>query len=84
VSGPIIPHLRRSAWAGALLDGVNVAALALMAGVTWQLAQKAIVDPLTAVLAALGAVLLLRFRLNSVWLILLGGLVGLAYKSAAG
>ncbi len=84
VSGPIIPHLRRSAWAGALLDGVNVAALALMAGVTWQLAQRAIVDPLTAVLAALGAVLLLRFRLNSVWLILLGGLVGLAYKSAAG
>ena len=84
VSGPIIPHLRRSAWAGALLDGVNVAALALMAGVTWQLAQKAIVDPLTAVLAALGAVLLLRFRLNSVWLILLGGLVGLAYKSAVG
>jgi chromate transporter len=84
VSGPIIPHLRRSAWAGALLDGVNVAALALMAGVTWQLAQKAIVDPLTAVLAALGAVLLLRFRLNSVWLVLLGGLVGLAYKSAAG
>ena len=84
VSGPLIPHLRRSAWAGALLDGVNVAALALMAGVTWQLAQRAIVDPLTAVLAALGAVLLLRFRLNSVWLILLGGLVGLAYKSAAG
>lgn len=84
LSGPIIPHLRRSAWAGALLDGVNVAALALMAGVTWQLAQRAIVDPLTAVLAVLGAGLLLRFNLNSAWLVLLGGLVGLAYKSAAG
>jgi chromate transporter len=84
VSGPIIPHLRRSAWAGALLDGVNVAALALMAGVTWQLAQKAIVDPLTAILAALGAALLLRFSLNSAWLVLLGGLVGLAYKWAGG
>ncbi len=84
ISGPIIPHLRRSAWAGALLDGVNVAALALMAGVTWQLAQEAIVDPLTAALAALGAALLLRFSLNSAWLVLLGGLVGLAYKSLAG
>jgi chromate transporter len=84
VSGPIIPHLRRSAWAGALLDGVNVAALALMAGVTWQLAQRAIVDPLTAALAVLGAGLLLRFNLNSAWLVLLGGLVGFAYKSAAG
>ena len=84
VSGPVIPHLRRSPWAGALLDGVNVAALALMAGVTWQLAQKAIVDPLTGVLAALGAALLVRFRLNSAWLVLLGGLVGLAYKSIAG
>ena len=84
VSGPIIPHLRRSPWAEALLDGVNVAALALMAGVTWQLAQKAIVDPLTGVLAALGAALLVRFRLNSAWLVLLGGLVGLAYKSIAG
>ncbi len=84
LSGPIIPHLRRSPWAGALLDGVNVAALALMAGVTWQLAQEAIVDPLTAALAALGAALLLRFSLNSAWLVLLGGLVGLAYKSATG
>jgi chromate transporter len=55
-----------------------------MAGVTWQLAQKAIVDPLTGVLAALGAALLVRFRLNSAWLVLLGGLVGLAYKSIAG
>jgi chromate transporter len=63
---------------------VNVAALALMAGVTWQLAQNAIVDPLTGVLAALGAALLVRFRLNSAWLVLLGGLVGLAYKSIAG
>jgi chromate transporter len=84
VSSPIIPHLRGSRWAGALLDGVNVAALALMAGVTWQLGREAVVDPVTAGLAALGAILLLRFNLNSVWLVLLGGLVGLAYKSVTG
>lgn len=84
VSGPIIPYLRHSPWAGALLDGVNVAALALMAGVTWQLARGAIVDPLTGVLAALGAVLLVRFNVNSVWLVLLGALAGFAYKAVAG
>jgi chromate transporter len=84
VSGPIIPRLRRSPWTAALLDGVNVAALALMAGVTWQLAQKAIVDPLTGALAVLGAALLLRFNVNSAWLVLLGGAVGLLYKSTVG
>ena len=84
VSSPLIPRLRRSPWASALLDGVNVGALALMAGVTWQLAQNAIVDAPTAVLAFLGAALLLRFNLNSVWLVLLGGLFGLAYKAATG
>ncbi len=84
LSSPLIPRLRRSPWAGALLDGVNIAALALMAGVTWQLARDAIVDPLTGVLAVLGAALLLRFNLNSVWLVLLGGLAGFAFKAAAG
>lgn len=84
VSGPIIPHLRRWPWTGALLDGVNVAALALMAGVTWQLGRAAVVDPLTAVLAVLGAVMLVKFNVNSVWLVLLGGLTGLAYKAITG
>lgn len=77
-SHPFVPRLRRSAWAGALLDGVNVGSLALMAGVTWQLARTAIVDPLTASLAAASAVLLIGFRVNSTWLVLCGGLVGLA------
>ncbi|HEV8190205.1 MAG TPA: chromate efflux transporter [Ktedonobacterales bacterium] len=39
--------LRRSPWTRPMLDGVNVAALALMAGVTLQLGQAALVDPLT-------------------------------------
>ena len=34
---PIVPRLRRSHWMRSFLDGVNVAALGLMAGVTWQL-----------------------------------------------
>lgn len=77
--GPLIPRLRHSYLMASLLDGVNVAALGLMAAVTWQLAQAAIVDWLTALLAIVAAVLLLRFKINSVWLVLGGALVGLIY-----
>lgn len=78
LSGPIVPRLRRSLIAGAALDGVNVASLALMAVVTAQLATAAIVDPLTVALAAVSAILLLRFRVNSAWLVLGGAAIGLA------
>ncbi len=74
---PLVPRLRRYPWTAALLDGVNVAALGLMAGVAWQLGRDAIVDPLTALLALAAAVLLIRFRVNSAWLVLGGGAIGI-------
>jgi len=77
VSGPLVPRLRRSGLAGAVLDGINVASLALMATVTWQLGRAALVDAWTVGLALLSAVLLLRFRLNSAWLVLGGSLAGI-------
>jgi chromate transporter len=77
LSGPLVPRLRRSAIAGAFLDGVNLASLALMAVVTAQLARAAIVDVPTGLLAAGSAVLLLRFRVNSSWLVLGGAAAGL-------
>jgi chromate transporter len=77
LSGPLVPRLRRSPTAGAVLDGVNVASLALMAVVTWELARAALVDPLTVVMALASVVLLLRFRFNSAWLVLGGAVIGL-------
>src|SRR5208283_1512315 len=74
VSGPLIPRLRKSAVAGAFLDGVIVASLALMAVVTWRLGRDALIDPITALLALGSAILLIRFRLNSLWLLLGGAL----------
>jgi chromate transporter len=68
-SGRLVPHLRRSAWAGAALDGVVVASLALMAAVSLQLARAALVDALTVTLAVASAVALIRFRVNTAWLI---------------
>ncbi len=76
ISGPLVPRLRRSAAAGAILDGVNVASLALMATVTWYLGRDAIIDVPTLGLALIGAALLLRFKLNSAWLVAGGAAVG--------
>src|SRR5579871_2395758 len=77
LSGPLVPRLRKSPLVRAFLDGVNVASLALMAAVTWELGRAAIVDGLTVALALVSAVLLLRFRVNSVWLALGGAAAGL-------
>jgi chromate transporter len=84
VSGPLVPRLRRSPAAGAALDGVNVASLALMAVVAAQLAGAALVDPLTLALAAASALLLVRFRVNSAWLVLGGAAIGLASTAGRG
>ena len=84
ISGPLIPLIRRSTTAGAFLDGVNVASLALMAAVTYQLGHSAIVDWLTASLVIASAVLLLRFRINSAWLVLGGAVIGVAARLAMG
>ena len=80
LSGPLVPRLRRSPTAGAVLDGVNVASLALMAVVTWELGRAALIDPLTVVMAALGVLLLVHLRVNSAWLVLGGAVIGLASR----
>ena len=77
ISGPIIPRLRNSVLAGAFLDDVNAASLALIAVVTLQLGFDSLRDPLSIILALASAVLLLRFKLNSTWLILGGAIIGL-------
>ena len=89
LSGPLIPRLRRWRWTAALLDGVNVASLGLMAAVTLQLARAALFDDpmrlfgspaasLVAVALAVAAtVALLRYRINSIWLVAGGAGVGL-------
>jgi chromate transporter len=80
VSAPWIPRLRRSPLARAILDGVNVGAVAVMAVVSWQIARTAVRDPTTIAILFVAAVVLLRTRVNSVWLILGGGLVGWAVR----
>ncbi|HZY65416.1 MAG TPA: chromate efflux transporter [Rubrobacteraceae bacterium] len=83
-TGPIIPRLRRSTVMSNLLDGLNVTYLALMAGVTWQLGRNAIVDPFSALLALAALFLLIRFKVNTAWLVIGGGALGFLYRSVTG
>ncbi|MCZ7650290.1 MAG: chromate efflux transporter [Thermoanaerobaculia bacterium] len=76
ISGPLVPRLRASRRASAILDGVNAASLALMALVTFELARAAVSGGVALALAAATALLLFRFRVNSAWLVLGGALAG--------
>ena len=77
ISGPLIPRIRSSPIASAFLDGVIVASLALMAFVTYQLGVSALIDIATLSLTLVCLVLLIRFHVNSVWLVILGAAVGI-------
>jgi chromate transporter len=74
-SGPLIPWLRKHAAAGAFLDGLNVASLALMALVAIQLGRGALVDLRSIAIAAVTAGAL-ALRVNTVWLVLAGAAAG--------
>ncbi len=76
----ILPSIRKTWWAGALLDGVNVSALGLMAAVTYQLGRAAIIDWFTIALTIVTLIIVLKVKINSTWLILGGALLGAGYK----
>ena len=80
ISNPIIPRIRSSPWASALLNGVNVASLGLMAAVTIELARAAVFDLVTISVALCALFLLIRFKINSLWLVIGGAVIGIAYR----
>lgn len=84
ISNPLLPRIRQSLWAGALLDGVNVASLGLMAAVTVVLAQAALIDPVTIMVALVALALLIRYKLNSMLLVFAGALIGIGYRLITG
>jgi chromate transporter len=80
ITNPWIPKLRRSIWASGFLDGVNAASLGLMAVVTYSLTTTALVDWFTVTLSLLSAIALFYWQLNSAWLIIFGGIMGLIWQ----
>ncbi|MGB2678954.1 MAG: chromate efflux transporter [Candidatus Acidiferrum sp.] len=72
-----LPKLRKSPVAGAFLDGVNAAAVALMAYVGWQFARASLMNVPGAALAIVSGVLVFRYKVNSAWLVLGGASAGI-------
>jgi chromate transporter len=78
--GAFAGQIRQSKLAAAFLDGVNAAAVALMAAVALALGRATLVDGWTWALAFVSVVALVRFRLNATWLIVGGAVVGILLR----
>jgi len=76
VGGPLIPKIRRSPLAGAVLDGVVAGSLALIAVVAWQMGRSSITDWLTISILLVSLIAIFRFKLNSAWSILGAAIIG--------
>lgn len=79
ISAPFLPRLRQSPVAAAALDGLNVASLALMLAAAWFLARTTITSWPPLAITMVSAILLIRFRVNSAWLVLGGAAIGLVF-----
>jgi chromate transporter len=73
----LITRLLQIGWVRPLLDGVNAAAIGLMAGVGMVLAHDAVDRWWTALVGVVALTLLIRWRVNSALLIVAGGVIGL-------
>lgn len=73
---PLIPRLRQSPWASSFLDAVNASAVALMAVVTFQLARSTLTEWQAWLIAVAAAVVVLRTKVNTAWLVLGGAAAG--------
>jgi chromate transporter len=81
--GAFVDRIRKSALAAAFLDGVNAAAVALMASVALSLGRATLVDPWTWALGLVSVALLIRFRINATWLLLAGAAIGILVHASA-
>jgi chromate transporter len=80
ITGPLVSRLRNHPTSSLILNGLNAAALGLMTAVTLELTRAALIDVWTVALALASAVALVRFKVNSTWLVLAGAIIGLILK----
>ena len=78
--GMLATRMRQSPLAAAFLDGVNAAAIALMAAVAIALGRATLVDAVTWIIALISAALLIRYKVNATWLIIGGAALGILLK----
>jgi chromate transporter len=80
ITHPLIPRLRESRRLGAFLDGVVAASLGLMAAVAVTLARAALTTPVWIAVCIASLLALALWRVNSIWLVLAGAVLGLALR----
>lgn len=80
ISGKLLKSLRSSELTSRFMDGVNASALGLMAAVLVEMGGAALLDVTTVIIALVSVVLLVRFKLNSAWLIAAGAVIGSCFS----
>lgn len=76
---PWFEKLRKNPILSIVLDGVNVASIALMAAVTIKLGIATIVSWQSVIIFLVSAGLLIKTKINSTWLILVGAIIGVLF-----
>jgi chromate transporter len=76
LTSPLVGRLRKTPWAAALLDSVNVAALALIIAVAVRLAREALPGVWAWAMAFVAFGVLSRWSVNPAWIVLAGALIG--------
>jgi chromate transporter len=78
----LVPKLRQNSWTASFLDAVNVAAVALMAGVIVKLGSVALASWPSWLIAMLAALAFFRLRVPAYWLVAGGGAIGYLFHLA--
>jgi chromate transporter len=78
--GALTGRIRKSKLAAGFLDGVNAAAVALMAFVALSLGRATLVDGWTWALGLVSVALLVRYKVNATWLLLTGAGLGVLLR----
>jgi len=76
-SGFFINRLRNSPAASAFIKGVNAAVVGLIGATLISLGRAAMIDPVTIIVCLAAFIILIRFKIDSTWLIAAGGIIGL-------
>jgi len=74
---PLVPKMRQSKWFAAFLDSVNIAAVAVMVAVLFEMSRETLIDTPSVLIAVVS--LFFTFgpkKLSAVWLVVIGALLG--------
>jgi len=77
ILGPWVERLRHSALVNSFLKGVNAAVVSLLVSVALSLLPQTVKDWWSAGILALGLIALFRFKVDSFWVVIGGGILGI-------